>query len=91
MPNIKASTITLKLKSHFVRYVIPDKVIGDNGLSFTSDELADFSRTWNFEHLTSSPGSSKANGKAESGVKTAKHMLKKSIRAGTDPYLAVLD
>jgi len=41
------------------------------------------------EHLTSSPGNSKANGKAESGVKTVKRILKKSIRAGTDPYLAI--
>ena len=57
----------------------------------TSDEFADFSRTWDFEHLTSSPGNSKANGKAESGVKTVKRILKKSIRAGTDPYLAILD
>ena len=38
-----------------------------------------------------SPGNSKANGKPESGVKTAERILKKSIRAGTDPYLAVLD
>ena len=76
---------------HFARYGIPDQVISDNGTQFTSDEFTNFSRTWDFEHLTSSPGNSKANTKAESGVTTAKRMLKKSIRAGTDPYLAVLD
>ena len=54
-------------------------------------EFATFAKTWDFEHLTSSPGNSNANGKAESGVKTAKHLLWKSIRAGTDPYLAFLD
>ena len=43
------------------------------------------------EHLTSSPGNSKANGKAESGMKTAKRLLRKSIKAGKDPYLAILD
>ena len=91
LPNTKASTTILKLKSHFARYGIPDQVISDNGPQFTSDEFPNFSRTWDFEHLTSSPGNSKANGKAESEVKTAKRMLKKSIRAGTDPYLAVLD
>ena len=91
LPNTKASTTILKLKSHFARYGIPDQVISDNGPQFTSDEFADFSRTWDFEHLTSSPGNSKANGKVESGVKTAKRILKKSIRAGTDAYLAVLD
>ena len=88
---LSASTTILKLKSHFARYGIPDQVISGNGPQFTSDEFINFSRTWDFEHLTSSPGNSKANGKAESGVKTAKRMLKKSIRAGTDPYLAVLD
>ena len=66
-------------------------MISDNGPQFTSDEIAEFARTWDFEHLTSSPGNSKANGKAESGVKTAKRILKKSIKAGTDPYLAILD
>ena len=88
---LSASTTILKLKSHFARYGIPDQVISGNGPQFTSDEFINFSRTWDFEHLTSSPGNSKANGKADSGVKTAKRMLKKSIRAGTDPYLAVLD
>ena len=91
LPNTKASTTILKLKSHFARYGIPDQVISDNKPQFTSDEFTNFSRTWDFEHLTSSPGNSKANGKAESGVKTTKRMLKKSIRAGTDPYLAVFD
>jgi len=91
LPSTKASTTILKLKSHFARYGIPDQVISDNGPQFTSDEFADFSRTWDFEHLISSPGNSKANGKAESGVKTVKRILKKSIRAGTDPYLAILD
>jgi len=62
-----------------------------NGPQFTSKEIVSFTKTWDFEHLTSSPGNSKANGKAESGVKTAKHLLHKSIKAGTDPYLAFLD
>ena len=70
LPNTKTSTTTLKLKSHFARYGIPDQVISDNGPQFTSDEFTNFSRTWDFEHLTSSPGNSKANGKAESEVKT---------------------
>ena len=65
--------------------------MSDNGPQFTSKEFATFAKTWDFEHLTSSPGNSKANGKAESGVKTAKRLLRKSIRARTDPYLAFLD
>ena len=91
LPNTKAITTILKLKSHFARYGIPDQVISDNGPQFSSKEFADFARAWDFEHLTSSPGHSKSNGKAESGVKTAKRILRKSIKAGTDPNLAILD
>ena len=83
-PDTKASTTILKLKSHFACYGIPDQVIGDSGPQFTADEFAEFPRKLDFEHLTSSPGNSKANGKAESGVKTVKRIMKKS-------YLAVLD
>ena len=89
MPNTKASTTILRLKSHFVRYSVPDQVMSDNGLQLTSDEFANFAKTWDFEHLTSSP-SYKTNGKADFGVKTVKRILKKSIRAGTDAYLALL-
>ena len=46
---------------------------------------------WDSEHLTSSPGNSKANVKAEPGVKTAKRLLRKSIEEGKDPYMAILD
>jgi len=65
--------------------------VSDNGPQFTSKEFVSFAKTWDFEHLTSSPGNSKANGKAEFGVKTARRLLRKSIKAGTDPYLAFLD
>lgn len=91
LPNTKAITTILKLKSHFARYGIPDQVMSDNGPQFSSKEFADFARSWDFEHLTSSPGHRKSNGKAESGVKTAKRILRKSIKAGTDPNLAILD
>jgi len=47
--------------------------------------------TWDFEHTPSSPGNSKANGKAESAVKTAKSLLRKLLDSGKDPYMAILD
>ncbi|KAK2564109.1 hypothetical protein P5673_012335 [Acropora cervicornis] len=39
----------------------------------------------------SSPGNSKANGKVESAVKTAKNLLRKALSARTDPHIAILD
>ena len=46
LPNTKASTTILKLKSHFARYGIPDQVISHNGPQFTADEFAEFSKNW---------------------------------------------
>ena len=91
LPNRRASTVILKLKNHFARYGCPERVISDNGPQFYSEEFADFAKQWDFVHRTSSPGNSKANGKAESGVKTAKKLLRKAIDAKSDPYLAFLD
>ena len=81
----------LKLKNHFARYGCPEQVISDNGPQFSSEEFAQFAIQGDFVHRTSSPGNSKANGKAESAVKTAKSLLRKAIDANTDPYLAFLD
>ena len=39
----------------------------------------------------SSPGNSKANGKAESAVKTAKNLLHKALYSDKDPYTVILD
>lgn len=86
-----ASTVILELKSHYARHGIPDQVMSNNGPQFVSTEFATFAKTWEFDHLPSSPGNSNAKGKAESGVKTAKRLLRKSISAGMDPYLAFLD
>ena len=91
LPDTKARTVILKLKNHFTRYGCPDKVVSDNGPLFSCNEFATFAHTWEFKHCTISPGNSKANGKVESAVKTAKRLLHKALEAGTDPYLAILD
>jgi len=86
-----SEAVIKKLKNHFSRYGSPDVVISDNGPQYSSEEFAKFSMSWDFEHRTSSPGNSKANGKAESAVKIAKNIIKKAIKAGEDVYLALLD
>ena len=91
LPNTRSSTVITKLKNHFARYGCPERVISDNGPQFYSDEFVQFAKQWDFVHRTSSPGNSKANGKAESAVKTAKKLLRKASDAKTDPYLAFLD
>ncbi len=80
-----------KIKAHCARYGIPEKFITDNGPPFSSHSFADFMEKYGMEHITSSPGYAQSNGKAESAVKIAKNMLKKSEEGKTDPYLALLE
>ena len=81
----------IKTKMHFVPCDIPDQVVSDNGSQYTSYQFATFSRTWHFEHITSSTGHSQSNGMAESAVKTAKIIIKRAKESKTDVYLAILD
>ena len=60
-----SSAVILKLKNHFARYFCPDHLISDNGPQFVSSEFHKLANDWDFEHRTSSPGNSKANGKVE--------------------------
>lgn len=54
-------------------------------------EVTKCAKEWDFEHRTNCPGSSKANGKVESAVKTAKTLIQKALDPRTDPYIAILD
>ena len=83
--------VILKLKPHFMRYGIPDTVMSDNGPQFVSEEFRRFSRSWGFNHITSSLHHSRSNGKAESSVKAAKRMIKKAQKSGEDQYFALLN
>ena len=50
----------------------------DNGTNFASSDFKDFSKSWKFIHVTSSPHHPRGNGKAESAVKIAKKLIKTS-------------
>ena len=50
----------------------------------------DFARTWQFDHITTSPRRSQGNGFIERQVRTIKSLLKKSKHFGTDYQLARL-
>ena len=80
-----------KLKAHFPRHGIPEQLVSDSGPQFALRNFLKFSQEWDFEHLTSSPHHSQANGKAESSVKEAKQILKKCRKAESDTFLALLD
>ena len=79
------------LKEQFSRHGIPDTVVSDNGSQYSSHEFHEFSLSWEFNHVISSPHYPKSNGKAESSVKTVKQLFKKADRDGIDPLLSLLD
>ena len=91
LSSTSSQAVIKKLKTHFSRYGIPDKVVSDNGPQFACHDFKAFSKRWEFDHLTSSPYHPKGNGKAESAVKTAKRLLKKCRDAGQSFEMALLD
>jgi transposase InsO family protein len=80
-----------KLKPHFTRFGTPDELYSDNGPQYSSAEFKQFAKDWQFKHVTSSPGYAQSNGLAEKAVQTAKGMLEKCRRDGSDPYIALLN
>lgn len=74
-----------KLKANMGRYGIPDEVVSDCGSQYTSQEFKAFTREYGFKHLTTSLGHHRSNDNAESAVKEAQKILKKSGESGTAP------
>ncbi|CAC5423216.1 unnamed protein product [Mytilus coruscus] len=65
MYDTSSKTVISKLKQHFARWGIPEKVISDNGPQYSSEQFRQFSQIWDFKHKTSSPGHPQSNGKAK--------------------------
>ena len=61
-------------------------MITDNGPQFDSKEMKEFSQSYEFQHITTSPYYPQANGLVERTVKTVKTLLENS----SDPYRALL-
>ncbi|KAK7095117.1 hypothetical protein V1264_002767 [Littorina saxatilis] len=83
--------VIYKLKAHFARHGIPERLVSDNGPPFQGSEFRTFANQWGFEHVTSSPGYPQSNGKAENTVKTVKDLMKKCAEDQSDAYLALLE
>ena len=81
-----SSTVISHMKSIFARHGIPKVVCSDNWPQYSSIEFADFSRSYGFTHVTSSPGHPSGNGEAERAVRTVKELVKQA-----DPYIALLN
>ena len=76
------------MNRNFAQYGIPDECITDNSPQFVSHEYSHLTCKYGFTSTKSSLYLSQGYGKAESAVKIAKNILKKS--GNEDPYLALL-
>jgi hypothetical protein len=85
LPKKTSAVVIDKVKALLARWGVPETIMSDNGPEFSSQEFTNFSRSYGFEHITSSPRYPQANGMAESGVKIAKSILRQE-----DPFLALL-
>ena len=81
-----SSGVIQKLKTIFARHGIPEYLMSNNVLQFSSQEFHHFSVEYGFEHVTSSPNFLQANGEAEWAVRTVKTLLNKK----DDPLMAFL-
>lgn len=86
-----SASVIRKLSTHFARHGIPELFMSDNGPQYASDEFAEFASTWDFKHITSSPGYPQSNGLAERTVQTVKNILDKAKASGTNPLRAILE
>ncbi|CAM1300306.1 Uncharacterised protein g2672 [Pycnogonum litorale] len=82
-------TLTNVIKQVFSEYVVPWKVVSDNGPHFRSESFQTFANEWKFEHTTSSPRHPRANGHIERAVGTIKAVLTKARNSGQDANRAL--
>ena len=81
-----AASVISHLKSIFARHGIPEVLVSDNGPQYSSAAFQNFSKEYEFSHVTSSPKYPQANGEAERAVKITRQLLEKYAT----PYLAML-
>ena len=84
-----STTATIEVLRHiFSVFGLPERLVSDNGLQFTSNEFAIFLRSNNIKHFKSAPYHLSTNGAVERLVQTLKNYLKKGKKEGhTSQYI----
>ena len=67
-----SGAVVRELKAHFAGYGSPCQLVSDNGPQFVAVEFQKLTKEWDIEHMVTSHYNSKANGKVEAAVKSAK-------------------
>ena len=90
LKNLLSSTVINKCKKIFSQFGTPKELVTDNGPEFSSHYFKWFSKSWDFEHRTSSPHFHQSNGLVERSIQTVKRTLNKAKLANDDHYLSIL-
>lgn len=77
MSNITAPTSIDKLRQVFAVCGLPDTLVTDNGMTFTSELFGEFMQQNDIHHIRTAPFHPAANGLAECAVQTVKEGLKR--------------
>ena len=88
---VTSKAVIIQLRGIFEEYGIPEKLISDNGPQFAASEFRDFSKSYGFQHVTTSPHFPRSNGFIERLVGTIKRIFTKCRETGADPHLAILN
>ena len=75
IPDLSNNTLIKAIKPVFATHGAPATLIADNGTNFISSEFRRFLKSWDVNHITSSPHHHQSNGWAE--VKLMKGIIKK--------------
>ena len=70
------------IEKPFSRYGLPEQIVTDNVLQFTSADFANFTKGNGVKHILSAPYHPASNVQAERFVQTLKHALKSSEKSG---------
>ena len=81
-PNSSTRTIKL-LNQIFIQHGIPETIVTDNGLQFTSSQFQEFCQQNSINHVRSPPYHPQSNGQAERFVDTFKRAMLKARGEGT--------
>ena len=82
LKTISSSEVIKLTKATFSRFGIQEVVFSYNGPQYASQEFKHFGRSYEFQHVTSSPHYPQSNGQAEMTVKTIKQLLSSLRRPG---------
>ena len=77
VPSATSSNTIKQLRAMFARYGLPQQIVSDNGISFTSTEFHEFVKRNGIHHRTIAPYHPSSNSLAERAVQSFKRGLKK--------------